>query len=146
MITRTWDTRTRLGLIVQGPGQGPGLYWQGPGQGQLQHVATYIKDRSKDSNFRAKDHANSPDLNSVDYCIWGVIQEPVYWATVQDVVEIFRIYSAIQIWLIDLLHCSSGWLRLDSSRVLWMRLSNSGVTDSAVVFTQKRSLQTLTAL
>jgi len=32
--------------------------------------------------------ANSPDLNPVDYCIWGVMQEHVYRTPIRNVAEL----------------------------------------------------------
>ena len=31
---------------------------------------------------------NSPDLNPVDYKIWGIMQENVYWTKIRDIVEL----------------------------------------------------------
>jgi hypothetical protein len=31
---------------------------------------------------------NSPDLNPVDYKIWGLIQEKVYWTKIKDIEEL----------------------------------------------------------
>jgi len=39
---------------------------------------------------------NSPDLNNVDYKVWGIMQDHVYWAKVQDVVDLKQ--RLIDVW------------------------------------------------
>ena len=40
--------------------------------------------------------ANSPDLNPVDYRIWGIMQERVYQTPVRDVAELQQ--RLVEIW------------------------------------------------
>ena len=60
--------------------------------------------------------ANSPDVNPVGRDIWDVMQERVYVPSTN-------------------LGCCSGWFRhgLNANKALWMRRSNSGVTDSVII-------------
>ena len=57
---------------------------------------------------------NSPDLNSVDYRIWGVMQDRVYQTPVRDVTDLRQ-------------HLIDTWN--DHCKALWTMLSMNGARD-----------------
>jgi len=65
---------------------------------------------------------NSPDLNTVDYKVWGTMQDHVYWAKVRDVDDLKHV------WLM----CRTVW----SKASLTMR-STRGVYDFVPMSVQK---------
>jgi len=68
---------------------------------------------------------NSPDLNPVDYKVWGTMQDRVYWAKVRDVDDLNQ---RLVLWLT----CGTVWSKASSTT-----RSTSGVHDFVPVSVRK---------
>ena len=64
--------------------------------------------------------SNSPDLNPVDYSIWGILQQRVYRSQIQDVKELKE--RLLSEWSGGCWTTPSSWQRLHSGVVVWMHV------------------------
>jgi len=74
---------------------------------------------------------NSPDLNPVDYKIWGTMQQRVYQTRIRDITELKE--RLIDVW--------RG--AVDCSSLSWMKPSMNGASFASVCSCQRRTIWAL---